>query len=185
MRVSDVDEPAVVAEALQRFGELEPADVALLLARAKAEDVASHCDDDVVVLGCDSVLEIDGVAYGKPETPDVARSRWQLMRGRRGELHSGHWIVDLRTHGSNATFGVTASTTVEFADIDDAEIDSYVATGEPLAVAGAFTIDGLGGAYVDRIEGDPHNVVGVSLPVLRAMLAEIGIPWREVRVGRP
>lgn len=108
------------------------------------------------------------------------------MRGRSGVLHTGHWVVDVRDvedGGTGATLGATSSTTVFFADLDDEEIDAYVATGEPLQVAGAFTIDGLGGPYVERIEGDHHGVVGVSLPLLREVLAEIDVPWHALREG--
>ena len=180
--VSDVDEPAATAEAEQRYGTLEPADVALVLARAKCEDVAGRDDaDDALVLGCDSVLEFDRAAYGKPVDAADAITRWQRMRGRSGVLHSGHWLIDNRDEGTGATFGVTASTVVHFADIDDEEIEAYVATGEPLYVAGAFTVDGLGGPFVTSIEGDYHNVVGVSLPALREMLHQIDVPWHELR----
>lgn len=191
--VSGVDEEQVLADAAQRFGDLDPVDAVLLLAQAKAEDVASalesgdletESEGDRIVVGCDSMLEIDGVIYGKPADADEARERWRAMRGGRGVLHTGHWIVDLRDDeagGTGATLGSTSSTTVWFANLDDAEIDDYVATGEPLEVAGAFTIDGLGGPYVDRIEGDHHGVVGLSLPLLRELLGEIGVPWRELR----
>ena len=178
--VSSVDEDAVVA----RYGVTDAEDVALVLARAKAEDVASVDDgQDALVLGCDSVLELDGEVHGKPVDAAEAIARWQKMRGRSGVLHTGHWIVDSRDPGdaddpgSGATMGAVASTTVHFAQLSDAEIVAYVATGEPLAVAGAFTIDGLGGAFVRGIEGDHHNVVGVSLPLLRELLGAMGVPW--------
>ncbi|WP_265447820.1 Maf family protein [Flexivirga meconopsidis] len=179
--VSSVDEPAVVAAAEKTLGTLDPADVALLLARAKGEDVASQVESDSLVLGCDSVLEFDGETFGKPVDADQATARWQAMRGGSGTLHTGHWLVDARDESSGATFGVVASTVVHFADLTDDEVDAYVATGEPLHVAGAFTIDGLGGPYVTRIEGDHHNVVGLSLPVLREMLAEVGVGFHDLR----
>lgn len=179
--MSAVDEPATVAAAQESFGELDPADVALLLARAKGEDVASSYDGDALVLGCDSVLEFDGAVHGKPDSAEIAVERWRSMRGRSGTLHTGHWLIDARDEGTGGTFGVVGSTVVHFADLTDAEIEAYVATGEPLHVAGAFTIDGLGGAYVTRIEGDHHNVVGLSLPILREMLAEVEIAWHELR----
>jgi len=190
VQVSGVDEDAALAAAEAIHGSLAPADVALLLARAKAEDVArarSEADDaETLVLGCDSVLELDGDVHGKPADAAEARSRWQHMRGRSGVLHTGHWLVDDRDPddgGTRGVVGATASTTVHFADIDDDEIAAYVATGEPLHVAGAFTLDGLGAPYVRAIEGDPSNVVGVSLPLLRDLLAELGIPWRSLRSG--
>jgi septum formation protein len=185
--VSGVDEDAVVA----RYGVTEAADVALVLARAKAEDVAGRDDLDpqAVVLGCDSVLELDGEVHGKPGTPQVATERWRRMRGRSGVLHTGHWLVDARDEvpggRPGGTLGAVASTTVHFANLSDAEIDAYVATGEPLGVAGAFTTDGLGGAYVSGIEGDYHTVVGVSLPLLRELFAELGVGWHELWVSPP
>ncbi|MDV3221431.1 nucleoside triphosphate pyrophosphatase [Intrasporangium sp.] len=177
--VSEVDEDLVLAEALDRYGPLGPVDVALLLARAKAEDVASRNESPALVLGCDSVLELDGEIHGKPADAAEAVARWRRMRGRSGILHTGHWLVDDRDSGG-ATIGATASTTVHFAHLTDEEIDAYVATGEPLQVAGAFTIDGLGGPFVAGIEGDHHNVVGLSLPLLRELLADAGVGWFEV-----
>lgn len=205
--VSGVDEDQVLADAADRFGELDPADAVLVLAQAKAEDVAARLEQDrdgvevdeaaepvepatsrtdVIVVGCDSMLEIDGTIVGKPADAASARERWRTMRGGKGVLHTGHWVVDLRddaSGGTGGTIGSTSSTTVWFADIDDDEIDAYVATDEPLYVAGAFTIDGLGGPYVERIEGDHHGVVGISLPLLRELLGELGVPWRELRAG--
>lgn len=160
-----------------------PVELAGGLAELKCRAVVEHLatDDEVapglgtaVVLGCDSVLELDGAALGKPYTPEVAVARWQAMRGRAGVLHTGHAVHDL-TSGRTAL--ATTSTTVHFADVSDAEIEAYVATGEPLQVAGAFTIDGLGGAFVERIEGDHHNVVGVSLPTLRRLVTDLGHAW--------
>ena len=191
--VSGVDEDKVLADAAERFGELDPADAVLVLAQAKAEEVASRLEDedagspaDVIVIGCDSMLEFDGVVVGKPADADAARECWRSMRGGKGVLHTGHWVVDLRDDaagGTGGTIGSTSSTTVWFADIDDDEIDAYVATGEPLHVAGAFTIDGLGGPYVERIEGDHHGVVGISLPLLRELLTDLNIPWRTLRTS--
>src|SRR5699024_1330930 len=146
--VSAVDEAAVQAAAEQSAGgPLEATDLALLLARAKCEDVAATARDADVVLGCDSVLELEGEIHGKPADPAEAISRWRRMTGRSGILHTGHWIVDQRDPdecGTGGTVGATASTLVHFADLSDAEIEAYVATGEPLRVAGAFTVDGLG-----------------------------------------
>ncbi len=185
VRVSAVDEDAVVASARARAGELTPSDIALLLARAKAEDVAatSTAVDGGLVLGCDSVLELDGEVHGKPRDAATAAERWRRMRGRSGVLHTGHWLIDARDDaagGTRGATGATASTTVHFAVISDAEIDAYVATGEPLRVAGAFTIDGLGGPFVTAVEGDPGTVVGLSLPLLRDLLLEVGIGWFDI-----
>ena len=181
--VSNVDEAAVTAAALESYGELVAEEVALVLARAKAEDVADQIDDAIIV-GCDSVLDLDGEIHGKPSSPAEAISRWRQMRGRSGILHTGHWVVDTRDEangGTGATLGATASTTVHFAKLTDDEIEAYVETGEPLRVAGAFTLDGLGAPYVVGIEGDPSNVVGLSLPLLRELLMEVGLQWHELR----
>lgn len=176
--VSSVDEDAVVAQ----YGVTDAHDVALVLARAKAEDVAAHDDaQDALVIACDSVLELDGEVHGKPSDAAEAVARWHRMRGRSGVLHTGHWVVDTRDDdGTGATLGAVASTTVHFAQLTDDEIDAYVATGEPLAVAGAFTTDGLGGAFVRGIEGDHHTVVGLSLPLLRELLGELDVAWTSL-----
>lgn len=184
--VSTVDEDAALAAASDRhaaqgWGHLGPADAVLTLARAKAEDVARVHDTDAIVLGCDSMLEFAGDVLGKPADAATARERWRAMRGHTGVLHTGHWLVDDRAGGTGATLGATSSTVVRFADLTDAEVDAYVATGEPLNVAGAFTVDGLGGPYVEAIEGDYHGVVGVSLPLLRHLLADVGVAIHELR----
>lgn len=177
--VSDVDEAAALEAAP---GDAGPADQVLLLSRAKARDVARRdTARDALVVGCDSMLELDGAVHGKPADAAEAVARWRRMRGRSGVLHTGHWIVDTRGPEARETGGVS-STTVHFADLSDAEITTYVATGEPLAVAGAFTVDGLGGPFVRRVEGDHHGVVGISLPLLRELLGELGVQvtdlWR-------
>lgn len=179
--VSGVDEDAALARAQDRYGVLTPADVALTLARVKCEQVVTAHEPDALVLGCDSVLELDGELHGKPADPHVALERWRRMRGRSGTLHTGHWIVDNRDGGTAGTLGATASTVVHFADLSDAEIETYVATGEPLQVAGAFTVDGLGGPYVTGVEGDYHAVVGVSLPLVRELLLQLGLDWHDLR----
>jgi len=178
--VSGVDEDAVLAAAATRQGSLQPAEVALLLARAKAEAVAADLDGDLVVLGCDSLLELGGDIHGKPATAAEVIGRWRSMRGRSGVLHTGHWLIDLRSSGAGGEVGAVASTVVHFADVTDDEIEAYVATGEPLQVAGAFTLDGFGGAYVDGVEGDHHNVVGLSLPLLRRMLSRVHVSWHTL-----
>jgi septum formation protein len=159
-------------------GECPPAEYALELARRKAMAVATKlAGEPALVLGCDSVLAFDGEILGKPMTADVARARWQAMRGRSGQLHTGHCVVETETANRAEA---TGSTTVHFAAVSDAEIDAYVATGEPLDVAGGFKIDGLGGAFVTGMEGDPHNVVGLSLPLLRRLLADLGVFWPDL-----
>ncbi len=181
--VSHVDEDAALEAARSTDPALSPADAALALARAKAEEVAAVHSPGTLVLGCDSILELDGEWVGKPGDAATARDRWRAMRGRTGILHTGHWLVDDRRPadgGTGAEVGETASTVVAFADLTNAEVDAYVASGEPLAVAGAFTVDGLGGSFIDRIEGDYHNVVGLSLPLLRSLCATLGVSTPEL-----
>jgi septum formation protein len=161
--VSGVDETVVQASS--------PAELAGTLAELKAAAVANTLSADALVLGCDSLLEFDGRSLGKPGSRGAAVGRWREIRGRTGILHTGHAVIDT---ASARSVRRTVSTTVHFAELSDAEVDRYVATGEPIDVAGAFTIDGLGGWFVRGIEGDPHNVVGVSLPALREMLHELG-----------
>ena len=171
--VSGVDESVVEAE--------DAYTLSLALARMKARTVAARmqADPGVLVLGCDSVLAFDGEVLGKPADAEEAIKRWQAMRGRSGVLHTGHHLTDL-VSGRQAED--VRTTVVHFADLSDAEIEAYVATEEPLHVAGSFTIDGRGGAFVERIEGDHGNVVGLSLPLLRRLLGQLGVPittlWR-------
>lgn len=182
LRAAGLD-PIVVVSGVDETGltGLVPAELALRLAELKCAAVAERDDvpGNALVLGCDSVLELDGEALGKPESPEEATRRWRAMRGRSGVLHSGHCLRDV---ASGRVAAATGSTVVHFADVSDAEIDAYVATGEPLEVAGAFTIDGFGGAFVSRIEGDHHNVVGVSLPLLRELVLELGHGWPDLWV---
>ena len=159
--VSGVDESTVTGP---------PADVALTLSVRKASAVARVLPD-ALVLGCDSTLELDGETHGKPADAAEAIARWRRMSGRSGVLHTGHCLIDTRSGRQTAA---VASTVVHFGDLDDEDITAYVGTGEPLRVAGAFTVDGLGGAFVESIEGDYHNVVGLSLPLLRRLLDELG-----------
>ncbi len=174
-------EPVVIVSGVDEstLQGLPPAELALQLAELKCMAVAERDDlpPAALVLGCDSVLELDGQALGKPDDAADATTRWQAMRGRTGVLHTGHCLRDPE---SGHTAAAIASTTVHFAEVSDEEIAAYVATGEPLAVAGAFTVDGLGGAFVTGIEGDYHNVVGVSLPVVRDLIAELGHAWIEL-----
>jgi septum formation protein len=178
--VSGVDESLVEAS--------DPRALCAALARMKAEAVAGPMATDdpaaprVVVLGCDSVLEFDGQALGKPADAAEATQRWQRMRGRRGILHTGHCLIDV---SKGARVDAVAGTTVHFADVTDEEIAAYIGTGEPLHVAGAFTIDGLGGWFIERVEGDPGTVIGVSLPLLRRLLSELGVGVHDLWAGRP
>ena len=174
---SGVDEEAVAAAA----GPLDGPGLVRLLARAKAEAVTGALVDgasiDGFILGGDSAFELDGELYGKPHRPEVARERWLAQRGRTGLLHSGHWLIDHRGGTVNGATGAVSTASVTFADITDAEIDAYIATGEPLQVAGAFTIDSLGSAFITRVEGDPHAVVGLSVSTLRGLLLEFDVAW--------
>lgn len=180
----DVDEDAVAAAEAERTGQtLSPERVVELLARAKAEavaqaGVAGSAPIDGLVLGGDSVFVLDGTIYGKPHTPEKARERWQLQRGRTGRLYSGHWLIEHVNGRLGRAVGAVAVAEVTFADdIPDTELDAYIATGEPLFVAGAFTIDSLGAPYISRINGDPSTVVGLSLPTLRRLVVSLGYDW--------
>ncbi|MGZ9827312.1 Maf family protein [Tsukamurella ocularis] len=175
--VSQVDEDAVQA-ALPTGTTHE--DTVLALARAKAQDVAARIAAEpvpgrAVVIGCDSMLSIDGELVGKPHTPEVAAARWRAVRGRTGRLLTGHCAVLLDDGAVAAESGGTRSTTLRFGAPSDEEIDAYVATGEPLEVAGGFTLDGLGGWFVEGVDGDPSSVIGISLPLTRRLLAELGL----------
>jgi septum formation protein len=180
---SSVDEDAVLSEASSRRS-MTPPEVVALLARAKAEAVVDAVLDSGgepgFILGGDSMFELDGAVYGKPHTPERAGERLRLQRGRTGTLHSGHWLIEVDpiTGATRGAIGRTAAATVSFADdISDAEIDAYVATGEPLEVAGAFTIDSLGAPFIRAVSGDPSTVVGLSLPTLRSLVRESGHEW--------
>lgn len=164
-----------------------PESLCLTLARLKAHAVAERLPRGgagtghaVLVLGCDSVLAFDGESLGKPSSATEATARWRRMRGGHGVLYTGHTLLDA---GSGRSVEAVAGATVRFGQITDAEISAYVATGEPLGVAGAFTIDGLGGPFIERIDGDPGTVIGLSLPLLRRLLADLGVPitslWRQ------
>ncbi|MBB5117336.1 septum formation protein Maf [Streptomyces eurocidicus] len=162
--VSGVDEDAITAP--------NPAELARVLAEAKAEAVSVRAEAaGALVVGCDSVLELDGLALGKPADAEDATARWKSMRGRSGILRTGHCVIDTATE---RRVSATASTTVRFGEPTDAEIAAYVASGEPLHVAGAFTLDGRSAPFLDGIDGDHGNVIGLSLPLLRTLLGELG-----------
>lgn len=151
----------------------EPAALALALAEAKAGVVAALDEAaGALVIGCDSVLELDGEALGKPADAEEATARWKAMRGRSGVLRTGHCVIDTAT---GRQVSATASTTVHFGEPTDAEVAAYVASGEPLHVAGAFTLDGRSAPFIEGIDGDPGNVIGLSLPLLRSLLGELGV----------
>ncbi|BBZ49224.1 septum formation inhibitor Maf [Mycobacterium heidelbergense] len=186
VRVSGVDEDAVVA----RLGpDASTDDVVCALARAKAERVAGELDGgvaaDCIVLGCDSMLRLDGRLCGKPGSADAAVSQWRLMGGRSGQLHTGHCLLRLSDGEITHRECQSACTTVHFAAPTDAELRAYVASGEPLKVAGGFTLDGLGGWFVDGIDGDPSNVIGVSLPLLRSMVRRVGLSVAALWAASP
>ena len=176
--VSGVDEDGVEAG--------DTAELVTVLAERKAGAVAGRSGDgpsgNRVVVGCDSVLEFDGRPHGKPSSVDQAREWLRAMRGRSGTLYTGHCVID-QASGRQATG--TAGTTVRFGITTDAELDAYLATGEALAVAGAFTLDGRSAPFIDGVDGDPGNVIGLSLPLLRSLLSELDIPitslWSDAR----
>ena len=207
VRVSHVDEDAL----LDRLSNPTPSQTVCTLARAKALSVAQTLDltSAIVLVGADSMLQIDGVLQGKPHDPQTARERWRAMSGRSGVLHTGHALyISYSAHQvpnplptrlplchNSSKLGQTvtaerrdggtllvahAQTRIMFAHLDDTEIDAYIETGEPLQVAGGFTVDGLGGAFIEGIEGDPHSVVGISLPLLRLMCASVGLGWHRL-----
>lgn len=169
----EVDEEAVAAAA---GVDGDPRTLVELLASAKADAVYRSLSglDAGLILGCDSVFELDGSVYGKPHHAVVATARWRQMRGRIGVLHTGHCLIDAAT---GARAAAVVSTEVELADVSDEEIDWYVATGEPLPVAGAFTLEGLAAPFITRIDGDPHSVVGLSLASLRTLALTLGTSW--------
>ncbi len=178
VRVSDVDEDAVAA----RLGtDAAPSDVVSALAVAKAEAVRSRLDADpevsgeAVVIGCDSMLLVDGTLSGKPHTAETARAHWLSVRGRSARLLTGHCVIRVSARVADQRAQAVSSTVVRFADVDVATIDAYVSSGEPLEVAGGFTLDGLGGWLIEGVDGDPSSVIGIGLPLVRRLLDEVGV----------
>jgi septum formation protein len=167
--VSGVDEDGVLAP--------DPAALVVELARRKAAAVAGSLSSDELVVGCDSMLELGGEVLGKPRDAADATERWKRMRGRNGTLLTGHAVVDV---AAGCTVSAVAATTVRFGTPSDAEVAAYVASGEPLGVAGAFTLDGRSAPFIEGVEGDPGNVIGLSLPLLRSLLAELGVPLTDL-----
>ena len=168
--VSGVDEDALMAD----LADATPTDVAVHLAQAKARWVAAR-HPGRLVLGADSVLDLDGRSLGKPLVAEVAEERWREMRGRSAYLITGHCLVH-----PGGEVSAAASTRVDFAEPDDDEIAAYLATGEPLQVAGGFTLDGYGSAFVSGVDGDPANVIGLGIPLLRTMVREAGLRWTDL-----
>lgn len=186
VRVSGVDEDAVAA-ALP--SDSSPETIVVELARAKAQFVAAELSGgldgtcwldgadalDCVIVGCDSMLHIDGELQGKPLTADVARERWKSMAGRSADLLTGHCAIRMVDGKVSATAAECCTTTVTFGTPSDADLEAYLASGEPLQVAGAFTLDARGGWFVDRIDGDPSSVIGIGLPLVRRLLEQVGV----------
>lgn len=176
-----VDEAAAVVAAEAASGPLDAPDMVQLLARLKAEAIVGREHDgepiDGLILGGDSAFLTGGAIHGKPHRPEIARERWLAQNGSHGDLWSGHWLIDHRGGRANGAVGRADVATVRFAALDEAEIDAYIATGEPLLVAGAFTIDSLGGPFIRRVEGDPSTVVGLSLSTVRDLVRELGADW--------
>jgi septum formation protein len=184
--VSGVDEDAVIAE----LGSCaDPDRVTIALASAKASRVADRLEPqiaaDCVVIGCDSMLYIDGALRGKPKSAAEARSQWQSMAGRPGQLHTGHSLIRLLDSAIVYRGSESEVTTVRFAVPSASDLAAYLATGEPLRVAGGFTIDGLGGWFIDGVDGDPSSVVGIGLPMTRRLLDAAGLSISQLWAANP
>ncbi|ASY29366.1 Maf Nucleotide-binding protein implicated in inhibition of septum formation [Candidatus Nanopelagicaceae bacterium] len=173
--VSNVDEET------DFFNAMSPADMVIALAVTKAHTVREQIDYPALIIGCDSTFDVDGVSFGKPGTPDIARERAKKISGRSGLLHTGHCIIDT-AQGREIADRVT--TKVTFSELTDHEIEDYIASGEPLQVAGGFTLDGFGSPFIPVIEGDYTNVVGLSMPFLRSAMSQLGYSWPEVKEMR-
>ena len=173
--VSNVDEET------DFFNAMSPADMVIALAVTKAHTVREQIDYPALIIGCDSTFDVDGVSFGKPGTPDIARERAKKISGRSGLLHTGHCIIDT-AQGREIADRVT--TKVTFSELTDHEIEDYIASGEPLQVAGGFTLDGFGSPFIPVIEGDYTNVVGLSMPFVRSAMSQLGYSWPEVKEMR-
>ena len=170
--VSNVDEET------DFFNAMTPEDLVIALAISKAHTVREMIDYPAIIIGCDSTFDVDGVSFGKPGTPEVAIERAKKISGRTGLLHTGHCIIDTE-RGIEIADRVT--TKVTFTDMTDEEISDYVASEEPLHVAGGFTLDGFGSPFIPVIEGDYTNVVGISMPFLRSAMKQLGYSWPQVK----
>jgi septum formation protein len=173
--VSNVDEET------EFFNAMSPSDMVIALAVTKAHTVREQIDYPALIIGCDSTFDVDGVSFGKPGTPEIARERAKKISGRSGLLHTGHCIIDT-AQGREIADRVT--TKVTFSELTDQEIDDYIASGEPLQVAGGFTLDGFGSPFIPVIEGDYTNVVGLSMPFMRSAMSQLGYSWPEVKEMR-
>jgi len=167
-----------VDEETDFFTSMSPADMVIALAIAKAHTVRENIDYPAIIIGCDSTFDVDGISFGKPETPAVAIERARKISGRSGWLHTGHCIIDTEK-GIEIADRIT--TKVTFDVMNEEEIADYVASGEPLKVAGGFTLDGFGSPFIPVIEGDYTNVVGISMPFLRRTIKELGYTWPQVK----
>jgi septum formation protein len=176
LRDAGFDPEVVVSGVSERIVKVGTARAVVVLAERKGTAVAPRCPDSLI-LSCDSLLDLDGSALGKPASPEEATDMWRRLSGNHGVLHTGHCLIDTRT---DRRLSRLASTVVRFGTPSRAEISAYVASGEPLRVAGGFTIDGRAGPFVDGIEGDPSNVLGLSLPLFRRMLDEFGVTITEL-----
>jgi len=172
VKVSHVDEET------DFFNTMAPADMVIALAVTKAHTVREQIDFPAIIIGCDSTFDVDGISFGKPGSPEVARERAQAISGRSGLLHTGHCIIDTE-QGREIVDRVTTKVTFSKMEID--EIDDYIASGEPLQVAGGFTLDGFGSPFIPVIEGDYTNVVGLSMPFLRSAMSQLGYSWPQVK----
>lgn len=170
-----------VDEETEFFNAMTPSDMVIALAVTKAHTVREQVDFPAIIIGCDSTFDVDGVSFGKPGTPAIAKERALAISGRTGLLHTGHCIIDT-VQGREIADRVT--TKVTFSQMSEPEIDDYIASGEPLHVAGGFTLDGFGSPFIPVIEGDYTNVVGISMPFLRSAMAQLGYSWPQVKEMR-
>lgn len=168
IKISGIDEED------PKYQDLSPKELVIALSIVKAHTVRQEINFPALIIGCDSTFEFEGESLGKPLTAELARKRARNISGKSGVLHTGHCIIDTT---NEIEFSDVASTLVHFAEMSDAEIDSYVATGEPLHVAGGFTLDGISAPFIRAIEGDPANVIGLSLPLLRKAFIQLGYNW--------
>ena len=170
-----------VDEETEFFNAMTPADMVIALAVTKAHTVREQIDFPAIIIGCDSTFDVDGISLGKPGTPEIAKERALAISGRSGLLHTGHCIIDT-VQGREIADRIT--TKVTFSEMSNVEIDDYIASGEPLQVAGGFTLDGFGSPFIPVIEGDYTNVVGLSMPFLRIAMSQLGYSWPEVKEMR-
>ena len=172
---------SLVDEETEFFNAMTPADMVIALAVTKAHTVREQIDFPAIIIGCDSTFDVDGISFGKPGTPEIAKERALAISGRSGLLHTGHCIIDT-VQGREIADRVT--TKVTFSEMSNLEIDDYIASGEPLQVAGGFTLDGFGSPFIPVIEGDYTNVVGLSMPFLRSAMSQLGYSWPQVKEMR-